>query len=62
MAKHLSNDCQVHQKHNLKRVPVTNLHSGNVEMTNLRTDEIAFFRSLTKIGNDENKAILSSWL
>ena len=28
-------------------------------MTNLRTDEIPFFRSLTKIGTDENKAIYS---
>ena len=26
-------------------------------MTNLRTDEIVFFRILTKIGTDENKAI-----
>ena len=26
-------------------------------MTNLRTDEIVFFRNLTKIGTDENKAI-----
>ena len=41
---------------------VTNLSclcSGNPEMTNLRTDEIVFFRNLTKIGNDENKAIYS---
>ena len=29
-------------------------------MTNLRTDEIAFSRSLTKIGTDENKAIYSN--
>ena len=29
-------------------------------MTNLRTDEIVFFRNLTKIGTDENKAIYSS--
>ena len=28
-------------------------------MTNLRTDEMAFLRSLTKIGTDENKAIYS---
>ena len=28
-------------------------------MTNLRTDEIVFFRNLTKIGTDENKAIHS---
>ena len=27
----------------LGRVSVTNLSSGNVEMTNLRTDEMAFF-------------------
>ena len=29
-------------------------------MTNLRTDEIVFFRYLTKIGTDENKAIYST--
>ena len=29
-------------------------------MTNLRTDEIVFFRNLTKIGTDENKAIYSN--
>ena len=28
-------------------------------MTNLHTDEIVFFRNLTKIGTDENKAIYS---
>ena len=28
-------------------------------MTNLHTDEIAFFRILTKIGTKENKAIYS---
>ena len=28
-------------------------------MTNLRTDEMAFFHSLMKIGTDENKAIYS---
>ena len=28
-------------------------------MTNLRTDEMAFFHSLKKIGTDENKAIYS---
>ena len=27
-------------------------------MTNLRTDEIAFSGSLTKIGTDENRAII----
>ena len=26
-------------------------------MTNLRTDEMTFFRNLTKIGTDENRAI-----
>ena len=31
-------------------------------MTNLPTDETAFFRSLTKIGTDENKAIYSTSL
>ena len=29
-------------------------------MTNLRTDEMVFYRNLTKIGTDENKAIYSS--
>ena len=29
-------------------------------MTNLRTDEIVFFRNLTKIGTDENKVIYST--
>ena len=29
-------------------------------MTNLRTDEMSFFRSLTKIGTDENKTIYST--
>ena len=29
-------------------------------MTNLRTDEMVFFRNLMKIGTDENKAIYSS--
>ena len=31
-------------------------------MTNLHTVEIVFFRNLTKIGPDENKAIYSSSL
>ena len=35
------------------------LCSDNLEMTNLRTDEIVFFRNMTKIGTDENKAIYS---
>ena len=44
----------------LRKGPLlTNLCSGNPEMTNLRTDEIVFFRNLTKIGSDENKAIYS---
>ena len=30
-------------------------------MTNLRTDEIVFFRILTKIGTDENTTIHSSY-
>ena len=42
----------------LGRVPVI-LDSCNLEMTNLRTDEMAFFCTLTKIGTDENKAIYS---
>ena len=29
-------------------------------MTNLRTDEIVFFRNLTKKGTDKNKAIYST--
>ena len=29
-------------------------------MTNLCSDEIVFFRNLTKIGTDENKAIYSN--
>ena len=29
-------------------------------MTNLRTDEIVFFRNLTKIGTDENNAIYTN--
>ena len=43
----------------LGRVPLTKLRSGNVEMTNLRIDEMAFFHRLTSIGTDENKAIYS---
>ena len=33
--------------------------SWNDEITYWRTDEIVFFRNLTKIGTDENKAIYS---
>ena len=44
----------------LRRVPVINLGSGSLEMTNLRTDEMAFSCNLTKIGTDENKAIYST--
>ena len=44
----------------LKKCPlVTNLCSGNPEMTKLRTEEFVFFPNLTKIGTDENKAIYS---
>ena len=39
--------------------PCDKLCSGNPEMTNLRTDEIAFVRNLTKIGTDQNNAIYS---
>ena len=46
----------------LGRVPVSNLRSGNVEMMDLSTDEMAFFRSLMKIGTDENKAIYSIYI
>ena len=41
-------------------VPVIDLRTGNLEMTNLRTDEMVFSRNLTKIGTDENKAIYST--
>ena len=46
----------------LGRVWVTNLYFENLEMTNLRTDETAFFRSLTKIGTDKNKGIYSKYI
>ena len=46
-------------KRNIRKGPVTNLRFGNVEMTNLCTDEIVFFRNLTKIDTDENKEIYS---
>ena len=36
---------------------VTNLYSANLHMTNLRTDEMVFFRNLTKVDTDENKTI-----
>ena len=37
----------------LRKGPLlTNLCSGYPEMTNLCTDEIVFFRNLTKIGTD----------
>ena len=39
---------------------MTNLCSGNPEVINLCTDEIVFFRNLTKIGTDKNKAIYSA--
>ena len=45
----------------LGMVPVIDLRTGNLEMTNLRTDEMVFSRNLTKIGTDENKAIFSKW-
>ena len=49
----------MHQNIFLGRVPVKKIDSGNLELTNLRTDEMAFIHSLTKIGTDENKAIYS---
>ena len=48
----------MHQKH----IPVNKLDSCNLEMTNLCSDEMAFFHRLTKIGTDENKAIYSKQL
>ena len=45
----------------LEIVPVIDLHPGNLEMTNLHTDEMGFSHNLTKIGTDENKAIYSIW-
>ena len=56
-------NCAKHLINILKQGPhVTNLSSGNPEMTNLHTDEIIFFCNLTKIGTDENKAIYSTKL
>ena len=40
-------------------VPEIDSLSGNLEMTNLRTEEMAFSRNSTKIGTDENKSIYS---
>ena len=50
---------QTHNNYSKERSPCDKLCSGNPEMTNLHTDEIVFFRILTKIGTDENKAIYS---
>ena len=47
-------------KHCMVRSLVTILYSANLHMTNLRTDEMVFFRNLTKIDTDENKAIYST--
>ena len=44
----------------MARSLVTILYSANLHMTNLHTDEIVFFRNLTKIDTDENKAIYST--
>ena len=48
-------------KHCIVRSLVTILYSDNLDMTNSRTDEMVFFRNLTKIDTDENKAINSRW-
>ena len=48
--------CAKHIIFILRKVPFCSVYT---EMTNLRTDEIVFFRNLTKIGTDENKAIYS---
>ena len=42
------------------KVLVKNLHSAYLQMTNLRIDKMVFFRYMTKIGTDENKAIYSN--
>ena len=52
--------CTKYILHVLGRVWVTNLYFDNLEMTNLRNDETAFFRSLTKNGTDENKVIYNT--
>ena len=44
----------------LGMVPIIHLRFGNLEMTNLCTDEMAFSHNLTKIGSEESKAIYSS--
>ena len=49
IGKHLSDDCQVQQNIILGRVLLTKLHSGNVELTNLRNDEMAFFIDRRKL-------------
>ena len=49
----------INYNYSWERYPCDKLCSGNPEMTNLRTDEFVFFRNLTKIGTDENKAIHS---
>ena len=47
-------------KHCMEMSLVTNLHPDNLQMTNLRIDEVVLFCILTKIGTDENKAIYST--
>ena len=42
------------------KVPGDISYSANLHMTNLRTDEMVFFRNLMKIDTDENKAFYSS--
>ena len=46
-------------KHCMVRILLIILYSAHLHMTNLRTDEMVFFRNLTKIDTDENKAIYS---
>ena len=47
-------------KHYMATYLLTILYTANLDMTlNLRTDEMVFFRYLTKIDTDENKAIHS---
>ena len=52
--------CQLCDKLFYGKVLVQNLHSANLQMGGLRIDEMVFFRNLTKIGTEENKAIYSN--
>ena len=47
--------CQLCDRLFYGKVLVKNLHSAYLQMTNLRIDEMVFFRNLTNICTDENK-------